>query len=73
MTEEEESEANLFASYLLVPPSLLAKEVKKLGGSVDLVDGKTIEGLAEKFQVSIPYELHRLTKTHGCEVPGLDT
>jgi Zn-dependent peptidase ImmA (M78 family) len=65
MTEKEESEANLFASYLLVPPSLLAKEVKKLGGSVDLVDGKTIEGLAERFQVSIPLMTARLLEDFG--------
>jgi len=65
MTEEEESEANLFASYLLVPPSLLAKEVEKLGGSVDLVDGKTVEGLAEKFQVSIPLMTARLLEDFG--------
>lgn len=65
MTEEEESEANLFASYLLVPPSLLVKEVEKLGGSVDLVDGKTIEGLAEKFQVSIPLMTARLLEDFG--------
>lgn len=65
MTKEEESEANLFASYLLVPPSLLAEEVKKLGGSVDLVDGKTVENLAEKFQVSVPLMTTRLLEDFG--------
>ncbi len=65
MTEEEESEANLFASYLLVPPSLLAKEVKKLGGNVDLVDGRTVENLAERFQVSVPLMTARLLEDFG--------
>jgi len=65
MTEEEEAEANLFASYLLVPPSLLAKEVKKLGDKVDLVDGKTIEKLAEMFQVSVPLMTVRVLEDFG--------
>ena len=65
MTEEEEIEANIFASYLLVPPSLLAKEVEKLGGTVDLVDGETVEKLAEIFQVSVPLMTARLLEDFG--------
>lgn len=65
MTEEEEAEANIFAAYLLVPPSLLAKEVKKLGGNVDLVDGKTVERLANIFQVSVPLMTARLLEDFG--------
>jgi hypothetical protein len=34
-------------------------------GSVDLVDGKTIEGLAERFQVSIPLMTARLLEDFG--------
>ena len=51
-TEEQEREANLFAMYLLMPEEMVRKQVKKLGGSLDINDDKNIKTLARKFAVS---------------------
>jgi Zn-dependent peptidase ImmA (M78 family) len=65
VTNEEEAEANIFAAYLLVPPSLLAKEVEKLGGRIDLTDGQQVEELAKLFDVSVPLMTARLLEDFG--------
>ena len=48
---QEEKEANYFAMCLLMPEELVRKEVKRMGGNIDIGDDKTMKKLADKFGV----------------------
>lgn len=45
-----ESEANYFAMCLLIPETMLKREIKAMGG-IDLADDAQLKQLARKFQV----------------------
>lgn len=50
---KQEREANAFAAALLMPQSLILREIKNYKG-FDLSDNSSIVELAKKFEVSIP-------------------
>ena len=49
--DADETEANLFAAELLMPVTLLTKDIEKIG-VLDLHDDRRIEELARSYQVS---------------------
>jgi Zn-dependent peptidase ImmA (M78 family) len=64
--DDDEIEANQFASHLLMPASLMEEDVRKLG-RIDVDDGEAIETLAKRYEVSPQAMTLRLAKllAHG--------
>jgi Zn-dependent peptidase ImmA (M78 family) len=59
--EQLDEEANYFAMHLLVPTSLLEKEMPA-GYEIDLTDDKTLIDLAKKFAVPINVMAFRISE-----------
>jgi Zn-dependent peptidase ImmA (M78 family) len=57
--QQQEQEANAFAAALLMPKTLVQKEIKNYSG-FDLSDNSSIVELAKKFEVSIPAMSYRV-------------
>lgn len=58
--DDQEKEANLFAAELLMPKSLLDKDLKCLG-QMDLLNEEVIESLAKQYKVSVAALTFRLS------------
>lgn len=56
---QREKDANAFAAALLMPQTLMQKELKKYNG-FDMSDNSMITDLAKKFEVSIPAMSYRI-------------
>ena len=56
----EEKESNYFAMCLLMPEELVRKEIKRMGGNIDIGDDMDMKKLAVKFGVSITVMTLRL-------------
>lgn len=52
VNDKIEHEANIFALFLLMPRDILMDELIKLNG-IDLSDGKDLQLICKKFQVSL--------------------
>lgn len=58
-TNQEEMEANLFAAEILMPKSLIERDLGTIE-TVDLLDSRAIEALSKKYGVSVQALLIRL-------------
>ena len=55
-----DAEANHFAMCLLMPEDWVRREVKRMGGNIDIGDDKAMKKLADKFKVSVTVMTLRL-------------
>ncbi len=62
--ESEEQEANYFAMCLLMPESMVRKEVTKMGGRIDLCDDRVLMLLSKRFGVTVGLMAIRLSELY---------